>query len=321
MRQKGITLLELLTVIVILSLMMGLSMSYFTNANKDLGVQASANHVVSLLRSVRDHARIRSEPAWVVLNPSGNSIHALTQETYGEWHFEDTVSTGAFGRNAEIERGALVQGRIGMGVNLRSSGTIDCGVLPVFAPDQGISIQFWYYRVAKSRSQTLFTIGDMAEMKIFANEKIRVKLGDHTLGSGTVALRTGNAWYHIHLVHNGREMQLFVNGARVGTSTGKLLWRKEESFVVGATRSGISGIVDELKIGFIFARELHYFPKEVTLELAPGLLPKDQKEFLVHFDSEGRLDSRKHSQPIRFKVKSTADESDITINTTGTVDR
>ena len=91
MRQKGLTLLELLVVIVILSLMMGISISLFTNANKDLGVRSSANHVVSLLRSVRDHARIRSEPAWVALNPSENSIHVLTQETYGEWHFEDRL--------------------------------------------------------------------------------------------------------------------------------------------------------------------------------------------------------------------------------------
>ncbi len=84
---------------------------------------------------------------------------------------------------------------------------------------------------------------------------------------------------------------------------------------------GIRGIIDEFRIGLIFAREKHFFPKEVSVELAPGLLPKDQKEFLIHFDSEGRLDSRKHSQPIRFKVKSTAHESEITIYPTGVVER
>ncbi len=321
MRQKGLTLLELLTVIVILSLMMGISISLFTNANKDLGVRASANHVISLIRSVRDHSRIGSEPAWVVLNPAEGSIHALTQKTYGEWHFEDTDSTGAFGRNANISKGTLVPGRIGMAVSLSGSGSVDCGVIPIFAPDQGLSVEFWYYRINSSRSQTLFTIGDQAEMKVSTSGKIISKLGDLTLSSGKITLRTAEVWYHVHLVHNGREMQLFLNGTRVAGKAGTVRWTREDSLVIGASRGGIRGIIDEFRIGLIFAREKHFFPKEVSVELAPGLLPKDQKEFLIHFDSEGRLDSRKHSQPIRFKVKSTAHESEITIYPTGVVER
>ncbi len=321
MRQKGITLLELLTVIVILSLMMGISIALFSSANKDLGVRAAANHVVSLLRSVRDHARIRSEPAWVVLNPTENSVYALTQETYGEWHFEDTVSTGAFDRDAEIHRGSLVQGRIGMGIQFQGSGSVDCGVIPIFAPDQGVAIQFWYFRESSNRSQRLFSIGDQMEMKVLSSGKIRTKLGGMILGSGKASLATEDVWYHIHLVHNGREMQLFINGKRVASKEGPVNWTREESLVIGGKGGGVRGIIDEFRIGLIFAREKHYFPKEVSLEFPPGVFPKDQKEFLIHFDREGRLDSRKHSRPINWKVKSTVDEFEITINPTGVVER
>jgi len=42
---------------------------------------------------------------------------------------------------------------------------------------------------------------------------------------------------------------------------------------------------------------------------------------VVHFDSEGRLDRRKHSQPVRIKIKSSAEEKEVTVQTTGLVQR
>ena len=47
---RGLTLIELIVVIVILAMMLGLSVSLFKNANRDLGVRASTAQVVATLR-------------------------------------------------------------------------------------------------------------------------------------------------------------------------------------------------------------------------------------------------------------------------------
>ncbi len=113
--RAGVTLLELVVVIVILSLLLGLSIALFRNANHDLGVRSSSGHLTALLRAARDQARAERAPAWVVLDTAENSVYAMTKETVGEWHFEDTVTTGAFGKNGRVSGQAqLVPGRVGM---------------------------------------------------------------------------------------------------------------------------------------------------------------------------------------------------------------
>src|SRR5689334_21490295 len=129
--RAGLTLIELLTVVVIFSMLLGFSVLFLKNANRDLGVNASANTVQSLLRGAHQVARSNSAPAWVVLQMQQNLVYVLAKETVGEWHLEDSApggaGQGAFGKMATINDGVSVPGRVGAGIRLKSQGTIQCG--------------------------------------------------------------------------------------------------------------------------------------------------------------------------------------------------
>src|SRR5438132_13633192 len=130
--RAGMTLIELIAVVVIFSLLLGLSVYFLKNANRDLGVNASANTVQSVLRGAHQLARSNAAPAWVVLATKENSVYLLAKETVGEWHLED--ATGAFGKAATITGGKVVPGRVGTGILLGSSSTTQCRPAPAYSP-------------------------------------------------------------------------------------------------------------------------------------------------------------------------------------------
>ena len=99
--RRGVTLLELLAVIVIISMLLGFAVYYMQGANRDLGVVASVNHVAGLFRIAQQHARTTSSPAWVALDTRGNTAYVLLKETVGEWHLEPDPKGGGTGAHEE----------------------------------------------------------------------------------------------------------------------------------------------------------------------------------------------------------------------------
>src|SRR5213083_513299 len=142
--RRGVTLLELLTVVIIFSIMLSLTAVFMQGANRDLGVAAAANHAVGVLRVAHQQSRSSSAPSWVVLDTKQNRIFLLLKETVGEWHLEDstgTTTSGAFGRDAKVSGGTPDRGRVGKGMHLSANATISCGEVPLYAPDQGLAIE------------------------------------------------------------------------------------------------------------------------------------------------------------------------------------
>jgi len=268
---RGVTLLELVVVIVILALLLGLSIALFSGANRDLGVRASANQLVAVLRGARDEARSAHAPAWVVVHTGENSVVAMTKETVGEWHFEDTVTTGAFGRNARVTNGQHVPARVGMGFRLSGSTSIDCGEIPLYAPDQGLAIEFWLQRFGGTSRQIVCTVGTWLELAIDVSGRVVANFGGFSLNSGDVYLRSPDAWFYLQLVYDGREAQLFINDALIVARAGRAPWSKAAPLVVGG-KGGVSGVIDEVRVGIILPREKYFLPPETKFELPPGYL-------------------------------------------------
>src|SRR5205814_1587189 len=141
--RRGVTLLELLTVLVIFSLLLGITAAFMQGANRDLGVASAANHAVGLLRLAHQQSRSTAAPSWVVLDTKQGRIYMLLKETVGEWHLEDMATTGAFGRDGKVSGGMQVPGRVGKAIQLSGSGSISFGEVPSYAPDQGVAVEFW----------------------------------------------------------------------------------------------------------------------------------------------------------------------------------
>ncbi|HLF93921.1 MAG TPA: LamG-like jellyroll fold domain-containing protein [Planctomycetota bacterium] len=314
-RRAGMTLLEILTVIIIFSVLLAFSVMFLRNANRDLGVNASANTVQSVLRGAHQVARSNSAPAWVVLNVPSNTVYVLAKETVGEWHLED--ASGAFGRNATISGGATVPGRVGQGVRLSGSGTIQCGEVPVYAPDQGVAIELWYQRKRGGRG-ILCTIGEQAEVASEADGRVTARVGAVNVASGNVRVPV-DAWCYLQLVYSGRDLRLLLNRAPVGSAAGRGAWTPGGSLVVGDGRNGFNGIVDEIRLSLIVPRDAVPLASECVLDFPQGFVVPPDGEVVIAFDGEGRLDPALHAAPVRFGIKSPADRRDIVVGLSGTL--
>jgi prepilin-type N-terminal cleavage/methylation domain-containing protein len=311
------TLLELLTVLVIFGILLGITAAFMQGANRDLGVGAATNRAVGLLRIAHQESRSSAAPSWVVFDTKQNRVYLLMKETVGEWHFEDLITTGAFGRDGKVSGGNLVNGRVGKAIQLSASASISFGEVPTYAPDQGLSIEFWFLRRSNRGRGTLCSIGDGVEVSAETDGHIEAKVGTLRVSSGQIHL-PNDTWCHLQLVYSGRELKLILNRREVQSVLGRTELPRGASFSVGG--SGFTGIVDEVRLGLIIPREEYWLPNECSFTFKGHTLA-DSGEVVIAFDAEGRLDPSVSPQPFTFAVKSPADTREITIGPGGTLQR
>jgi prepilin-type N-terminal cleavage/methylation domain-containing protein len=315
---RGVTLLELLAVIVVFSLLLALSVALLQGANRDLGVGAAANHVAGLLRVAHQRARGDSSPAWVALDTKQNSVALLIKETVGEWHFEDTVTTGAFGRNAQVSGNTShVPARVGYGFQLTGSSSINCGEVPVYDPDQGIAIEFWFLRRSYAGRMVLCTVGDMIEVSAGQDGRIDARVGALRVSSDQIRLPL-EAWCYLQLICSGSDLRLLLNQRQVARTPGKAGWVKGGNFVIGNSRSGLMGIVDEARLSLIIPRNLYRFADECVFEFPEGFKVPADGQVVIAFDQEGRLDGS-FTRPFQFWIKSPSDRKGVEVGLGGNI--
>jgi type II secretory pathway pseudopilin PulG len=311
----GVTLLEILVVIVILSMILGMTIAVLRNANRDLGVLAATSTISSMLRAAAEHARAEASPAWVVLDLDRRTIGTLTRETIGMWHFEDR--TGAFGKVANVKGPVLDRGRVGLAYRFKPNETIECGEVPVFRPDQGVGIELWFYRSPRGNKHILASIGKEAEVWVDANGRVAAKVGSTQVISGTV-LVPRESWIFLQAIHNGRELKLLLNGTEVGSVPCRHDWQSPAPFVVGAAKDGIAGMIDEVRLSLIIPRDTYPLPPQVEFELPRGSKVADG-EFIIAFDGGGRLEAARHPSALTLTIKSPTASKTLTITRQGLV--
>lgn len=315
--RPGVTLLEILVVLAILSMIFALTIGILRNANRDLGVMASANAVHALLRAVVDHARAENAPAWVVINLNERSAGALTRETIGMWHFEDT--SGAFGKTLTVNGPAQVVGRVGTAYRFTGSQTIDCGDVPRIAPDQGIAIEMWFYRFAGTGKHVLATIGKEMEVWADAPGRLHVRVGSTTANSGTNVVPR-EMWIYGQAIYNGREIKILLNNAEVGSLACRHEWKGPATLTLGSKKDGLSGMLDEVRLSSIVPMHPYYLPNQVEFELPRGARVQNG-EYLIAFDAAGRLDPASHPQEVALTLKSPVFTKTLTVTRQGQVRR
>lgn len=310
---SGLTLIEMLTVIAVFALLLAFSIAFMQNANRDLGVGAGAHHLAGLLRLAQQHARTTASPAWVVLDTKEHAAHALLKETVGEWHLED--GTG-FGAPAQVSGGTRVPGRLGQGVLFAGSGVIQCGDVPLFAPDQGVAVELWYQRRPGRARGVLARIGDQVELAAETDGQISGRVGALRVASDPVRLPP-DAWCWVQLVYSGRDLRLFLNRNPCGTAAGATSWTPGP-FQVGDARAGVSGIVDEVRLSLIVPQERYLLAPECRFEFDPAYKVPPDGKVVIGFDPEGRLEPPL-APPFKVFLRSPADRRTLKIQLSGAV--
>ena len=317
MRRRGVTLLEILVVLAILSMIFAMTIGIMRNSNRDLGVMAAANTVTGLLRAAGEHARAENSPAWVALNRDTRTAGTLIRETIVMCHFEDT--SGGFGKTIDPHGAVQVLGRVGLAYKFRGSDTIDCGDIPKFAIDQGIAIEMWFNRNPGTGKHVLASIGKEMEVFVDAVGRVHARVGQTIANSGT-NLIPREWWTYCQAIYNGREIKILLNGAEAGSVACRHEWRSAAPLVLGAKKDGIAGVLDEVRVSVIVPHDTYSLPPQVEFEFPRNAKIQDG-EYLIGFDGTGRLDPTRHLGDVTLILRSPATSKTLVITRQGLVRR
>mgnify|MGYP006294565045 FL=1 len=166
-RQRGVTLVELLVVMGIIALMMGLGASAYVGMARRRSQEGAAEQVLGMLRRARVSAIDGGRGAVVRINPENRSLYGISDRVIAAWHFEgyDGGQTpGAQDMNGTIEFGTepagedpgeaqiLVRGKLGLAFQLNyDDGNrawdenigqyVNCERYPVYDQTGGIRLE------------------------------------------------------------------------------------------------------------------------------------------------------------------------------------
>jgi len=113
--ERGYTLIELLTVLMILSIIFGYSASFVQRFGEGQNISVAASQVSSVVRAARNFSRSSGLASRVHVDPDSGRVSAFGFENVASWDFESLESVpdgsrlgasaaiaGAFGENAEV---------------------------------------------------------------------------------------------------------------------------------------------------------------------------------------------------------------------------
>ncbi len=312
--RAGFTLLELLTVLLILSMLMGIGVGAFKKVS--LGRALAVSQVKDALRQARLFAIEESATSQVEIDAQNQRITASGFVLAGNWHFEDEASRG-WPSTARLDPGIEIRANGAIGKSawiVTERASIDLGRSPSFDADQGFALSL-FVKPTDERGGVLASKGKVFTLSLEDGLRprliVRVK---PTAEDATDALElecdTGlleDRWNQLEARYDGRVLALLVGG-RVRAEKkipAKLLpvLDPDASLRIGAAERGYVGGIDEVRFAAVVATDSPPLPNGVRIA-ASGI---------VHFDDRGRLDAAWHSRPVDVELLYEEDQRSRTV--------
>ena len=286
----GMTLIELMVVLALISMVIGISSAFFTQFNQRLALRSAARRISVVLRAARNFALEPQASSQVEINTEKGTITALGAKIVGYWHFEKEAALGAFGLKAHIQNAALTVGKIGSSLQLNGQSEVDLGSFARFNTQQGYSLSGWIFPNGPFPKSTavIWQIGSGISLALRQNNTLVFQ------ESGRILFLDSYAplyrWTHLRMVNNGKLVTIYVNGvvAEITFLNKKTKIISPEHLVLG---SGYYGKLDEVSLAAMLPLEQYTLPADAAFQEAPKQ---------ITFDSNGNLDSLQHLSPINI---------------------
>lgn len=305
----GFTLLELLTVLTLVSVLMGIGVGAFKKLS--LGRRLAVAQVKDALRGARLFAIEQSSVARVDIDPQANVIQASGYQSTGNWHLEDEKSVG-WPTPAET-RGAAVlieDGALGSAMLLPEDqeGWLDLGRSPSFDAEQGLLAELFVRVPNDTAGGIVFSKGAGFRMGVSAQRTlvaaVRVRPGKVSSGDkdGLLHLETPDSipperWCRITLQYDGLTFRLSIDGRErahlVNQERLDLRPDEEANLMVGGVAPTFVGGVDEIRLASVVTVQAPPLPEGVSFAAAGT----------IWFDGRGRLDPNHHQRPAVVSLK------------------
>ena len=329
-QSKAFTIVELLVVLSIAALITGVGLAVMSHSGRQFSFQGVRGELVSIVRYTRSNAMTEKAVSAVVIDPLKKEIYSRARRTFGLWHFEDvdasSNSIGAFNNNAQLQGDAVIApyGRFGNGLMIASSGSADCGTVPIVSRDAGVSVECWISPTVISplSQRTIVNLTDGSIM-LDADDSVKATYGTLTFNSASDIIPY-ERWTYLMMVYepdytqyNGSgTLSLYLNNALVGQSSGNPgVSPGKKNFSVSNSGTPFKGMIDEVKVALLAETEKLKLEKDISITGELGqIFPTP---FGIRFNKDGRLIQ---SVPImRFASASTRDSFILEVTADGAV--
>jgi hypothetical protein len=293
--------MELLTVLVIISMLMGFSAAAYYRMSRSFKEQAALAAVDVALRQARNSAVAANAPAFVEIDTAERRVVPWVYRTVGFWHFEDRDSYGKT-RGAYhdgVMRGAVLypDGKIGKCARLQENAWVDLGNHPDFDLEDG------GYVVAQVRPACYTFTGDnfifykrnSYALKAAAGGVLVGEAGGKTVKSGTYKLVPGR-WSKVAFAWDRHSLRLFVDDCLVGVAAGGRPKVTDSPLLIGADAGSFEGLVDEARVMAATSGNAVVLPPSYTV--AHTVDPWSA----VFFAPDGSLDQRYHAGAVSITL-------------------
>lgn len=307
--EAGFTLLELLTVLTLVSILMGIGVGAFKKIS--LGRRLAVAQVKDALRAARLFAVEQSSVARVDLDPVTNVIQSSGFQSVGNWHLEDPDSVGW--PTLADRRGAATlidDGAIGSAMLLPAdeNGWLDLGRSPSFDAEQGVLAEVFVKVAHEFDGGVLISKGTGFQVSLTpmrtVTAAVRVHEGAMSGGDkdGLLHLESQDAiwperWSRVTLLYDGFTMRLSIDGRERARLTNQERLRprpdEEANLLVGGVAPFFVGGVDEIRLASVVTVQAPPLPDGVQLA----------SKGTVWFDGRGRLDPNHHQRPVVVSLK------------------
>ena len=305
----GVTLLELLIVISLISLLLGAGVGVL--ARLDVGKRAAHGMVQSVVRSASTSALARQASARVSLDTAGGTINASGMKVIGTWHFEGETLSGAFDIDGTLFGAVLIDdGYIGNGISFSGTSRAAYAEFPVhkdpaFDLGQGFAIDC-AVRLEERGSGQLFDLGGAIGLEWsgqgllqawfrpeLTDENGRTVRGGRVLVQAPAGVLDLGRWHRVHVSYDRTELVIAVDGNIIARGEADApVWPLEGPMIVGDPRRSFPGSLDTLVVAGVVATETVELPENVTFG------PESVQE--IRFAPGGHLDRARHPEPLRI---------------------
>lgn len=278
---RGLTLFEILAAFVVIAIIMGVSLAFYSQTKKSYQLYAHSAQLSAALRTAQSFAISNQSVGIVETNPARNEFKIWGWQTVGQWHLEDLNSSGAFNQEAKIHGGTLIPGKIGKAVALRR-GRITLPITRNVFPS-GFSVQFYFSTELFQTMDLLTHTPNKIGLRLKPDATLEGYCLDHTIQT-KIRLKT---WHHLEFFYDGESLSLKVDHV-VQNQKKVSLTLPAISFSIGSLDFPLTGFLDEIIVRSLTEIQEIEIPQELKLS---GNAQR------IYFDFRGRLSRQYHSAP------------------------
>ncbi len=328
-QRSGMTLLELMLVMLILGTVLGAGVGVF--ASLDFGKRQARGFVQNALRAAQNSAIHNQAPARVHIDRARGVLTSEATQVVGTWRFEHKSLEGALGLGGTLSGGAAFVEDGFLGDALYLPGTagaqaeIPIQTDPAFDFRAGFSIECALRRGGAGGGQAVVA-GGIAGIDVGNDGRLRgwfiprlleqgeEKPGGRILVESPAGLAPPERWVRVRLEYDRAALTLAVDGVPVASRAESAeVWDLDQPLVLSGKGFPFEGTLDDLVILCVVASEEQALPKSV--HFAPDS-PED-----VWFAAGGGLDAAHHPGPVVLTLEFDGGEREtLFVGAYGTVD-